>query len=392
MKAKVALISLKGVNNIVSMPPHISLVIIDSDNTSRTAMEAMLKPFGDTVRIMASVADMAEGMRAIQASNAMVVVLEVKDIERGVADVKTVLSRFPRTSVFVTSMDQSTEWILRTMRAGAIEYLLKPVDAKELSEALQKVGRLWVPKPAEIDQEGKVLAVYNPVGGMGTTTIAVNLAAALAMTHEKVALVDLNLFSGDVASFLDFSPKYTLSSVTSNVSRLDANFLMSVMTKHSSGLYVLTEPQEVDEASDITPEQIRRVLVFLKEIFSYVVIDTGGHLAGCNMTVFESSDHVLFNTVLSLPALKNTKRFLAAMEKKGLRQGRVQLLVNRYLPRADIRVEDAEKVLGWKVMLTVPNEYTDVIASINKGVPLVQLMPKSSVSKAFTRLAELVKL
>ena len=374
------------------MAPHISLVIIDSDSDSRAAMESMLVPFGDTVRVMASVSDIQEGIRAIQAHNPMLVILEVKDIDLGVADVRSILSRFTQTSVFVTCEDRSTDWILRAMRAGAIEYLLKPVDPKELAEALQKVGRLWVPKPAEREKEGKIISVYNPVGGMGTTTIAVNLAACLAASNDKVALVDFNLFSGDVASFLDFSPKYTLSSVTGNISRLDANFLMSVMSRHSSGVYVLTEPLEVDEASDITPEQIRRVLVFLKEVFAYVVVDTGGQLAGCNMTVFEYSDRVLFNTVLSLPALKNTKRYLAALERKGLRHGRVQLLVNRYLPRADIRVEDAEKVLGWKVMLTIPNEYTDVIASINKGVPLVKLLPRSPVAKAFARLAELVSI
>jgi len=374
------------------MPPHISLVIIDSDSASRAAMEAMLKPFGETVRLVASTADIAEGLKAIQSTNPMVVIIEVKDIEQGVGDVKSILSRFPRTSVLVTSVEQSTDWILRSMRAGAIEYLLRPVEASELAEALQKVGRLWVPKPAEFEKEGKIIAVYNPIGGMGTTTIAVNLAASLCEGKDKVALVDLNLFGGDVATFLDFNPKYTLSSVTTNITRLDANFLMSVMTRHSSGIYVLTEPREVDESSEITPEQIRRVLAFLKEVFAYVIIDTGGHLAGCNMTVFENSDHVLFNTVLSLPALKNAKRYLAAMEKKGLRQGRVQLIVNRYLPKADIRVEDAEKVLGWKVLLTLPNEYADVIASINKGIPLVRLLPRSPVAKSFARLAGLVKL
>lgn len=374
------------------MPPHISLVIIDSDSASRAAMEAMLKPFGETVRLTASIADLAEGLKAIQTTNPMVVIIEVKDIDQGVQDVKTILSRFPRISVFVTSVEQSTDWILRSMRAGAIEYLLKPVESSELGEAMQKVGRLWAPKPAELEKLGKIISVYNPIGGMGTTTIAVNLAASLSEGNDKVALVDLNLFSGDIASFLDFNPKYTLSSVTTNISRLDANFLMSVMTRHSSGIYVLTEPQGVDEASDITPEQIRRVLAFLKEVFAYVVIDTGGQLAGCNMTVFENSDHVLYNTVLSLPALKNTKRYLAAMESKGLRQGRVLLVVNRYLPKADIRVEDAEKVLGRKILLTLPNEYSDVVASINKGIPLVKLMPKSPVSKSFTRLAELVKI
>ena len=303
------------------MPPHISLVIIDSDSASRASMEEMLKPFGETVRLIASTGDLAEGIKAIQATNPMVVIIEVKDIDQGVRDVKAILSRFPRISVFVTSVEQSTDWILRSMRAGAIEYLLKPVESSELGEAMQKVGRLWVPKPAELEKLGKIICVYNPIGGMGTTTIAVNLAASLSEGNDKVALVDLNLFSGDVASFLDFNPKYTLSSVTTNIARLDANFLMSVMTRHSSGIYVLTEPQEVDEASEITPEQIRRVLAFLKEVFAYVIIDTGGQLAGCNMTVFENSDHVLFNTVLSLPGPEKHQALPSRHGKQGTAPG-----------------------------------------------------------------------
>lgn len=373
------------------MPQYISLVIIDSDSASRASIENMLKPFGDSVKVAASVADFSEGLRAIQVTNPMVVLLEVKELDRGMDEVRYILSKFPRMSVFVTCADKSSDWILGLMRAGAVEYILRPVEWNDLSDALQKVGRLWVSSVGAVAKEGKVIAVYNPIGGMGTTTIAVNLAASLSAENDKVALVDLNLFSGDVSSFLDVSPTYTLSSVTTNIARLDASFLMSVMTRHSSGVYVLTEPLEVDEASDITPEQLRRIISFLKGVFSYVVIDTGGQLAGCNMAVFESSDHIFFNTVLSLPALKNTKRYLSAMERKGLLKGRVKLVVNRYLPRADIKVSDAEKVLDCKVTLTIPNEYDDVIASINKGVPLVKLMPRSPVSKALERLAEIVK-
>src|SRR5512136_1436631 len=130
------------------MPPHISLVIIDSDSSSRAAMEKVLKQFGDTVKVMASVADYDEGVRAIQVTNPMVVILEVKDIDQGVEEVRSLLSRSPRISVFVACAEQSSEWILRLMRAGAVEYILKPVDPADLGEALQKVGRLWISKPS----------------------------------------------------------------------------------------------------------------------------------------------------------------------------------------------------------------------------------------------------
>ncbi len=370
------------------MPPYLSIAIINSNDASRKALEAILKQFGESVKVVGSVADFVEGIRLIQTANPMVVILEVYDAATGTEEIKHILSKFPRTSVFVTSAEKSSDMILSTMRAGAVEYLLEPVEATDLAEGLQKVGRLWLTKPAESSQSGRIISVYNPIGGMGTTTVAVNLAATIAANGGKVALVDLNLYSGDVSSFLDVNPAYTLSSVTSNVARLDASFLMSVMTKHASGVYVLTEPLEVDEALDITPEQIVRVLALLKGVFSHIVIDTGGSIAGCNQTVFESSDYILFNTVLSLPSLKNAKRYLTALEKKGLRKDKVKLVVNRYLSRADIQIADAEKVLDHKVFITIPNEYNDVIASINKGTPIVGMVPRSPVSKAIVRLYE----
>lgn len=373
------------------MPPNISIAIINRNDASRNAIEALLKQLGELVKVVGTSADFIEGMRILQLTSPMVVMLEIYDPATGVEEIKHILSRFPRTSVFVTSAQKSSDLILSAMRAGAVEYLLEPIELADLAEALQKVGRLWVAKPVEPAQHGKVISVYNPIGGMGTTTVAVNLAAAIAAGGAKVALVDLNLFSGDVASFLDVNPTYTLSSVTSNISRLDSNFLMSVMTKHASGVYVLTEPLEVDETMDITPEQVLRVLALLKGVFSHVVIDTGGSIAGCNQTTFESSDYILFNTVLSLPALKNAKRYLAALAKKGLRKERVKLVINRYLPRADIKVEDAEKVLDHKVFLTIPNEYKDVIDSINKGMPVMEISPRSPVSKAIERLYDLIK-
>ena len=373
------------------MPQRLTVVIINSDRTSSDAIETLLRKFGDAVKVAGTAVDFDDGLRAIQTTNPNLVILKVDDIDTGTEEVKLLLQRFPRLSVYVTSTQNSSDWILKLMRAGASEYLLEPVEMYDLTESIQKITRIWSPKSADTLGGGKIISIYNPIGGMGTTTVAVNLAAVLAQKNEKVALVDLNLFSGDVASFLNVNPTYTLSSVTSNVSRLDASFLMSVMTKHSSGMYVLTEPVEVDETANITTEQILRVLSMLRTVFTYIVIDTGGSLMGCNSATFESCDCILFNTVLSLPSLKNAKRYLTAMEKRGLRRGKIKLIVNRYLPHADIRIQDAEKVLDYKVFVTIPNDYNEVIASINKGLPVVTISPRSPVSKSITQLADQLK-
>ena len=374
------------------MQSNISLIIIDSDLEVRNLCTAQLKRYGDTVRINGSVADFPEGLKLIQSTNPAIVIIEVHDLARGVKEIKQLHSLFPHLSILVTSREKNSDWILSLMRAGAVEYLLKPLVPGDLEEALQKIGRLTLARPAmEPEKTGEIIALYNPVGGVGTTTISVNLAAALAVEGSKVALIDLNFFSGDVAAFLDVDPPYTLSSVTSNTTRLDTSFLMSVMTRHSSGIYVLTEPIGVEEVSGITPEQVSRMLQFMKKTFDYLVIDTGGYLAGNNLAAFEHADHILFNTVLSLPALKNTKRYLAAIERHGFNRDRLKLIVNRYIPKADIRVEDAERTLGFKVFIAIPNEYSEVVGSINKGIPMVKLYPRSSVSKAVIKLAEMLK-
>lgn len=372
------------------MSSSLSIVIIDQDRESRSLIDSHIRPYADKIRVLGSVGDFQEGLRFIQTTTPIVVILAVNDLEHGILDIKSIANISPRTSVFVTTSEKNPDWILKLMRAGAQEYLLKPIESNEFLEALQKAGRLHIERTAHLEPavEGKVISVYNPNGGMGTTTIAVNLAAALANKSDKVALVDLNFFSGDTSTFLDINPKYTLSSLTSNVSRLDASFLMSVMSRHSSGIYLLSEPLNVDETVDITPEQIRRVMAYLRHIFSYIIVDTGGQLHGTNQLTFEGSNFVIFNTILTLPTLKNATRYLDAMEKHGIDKAKIKLVVNRYLARSDIKVEDAEKVLNHKAFLTIPNEYADVINSINKGEPLVTLYPRSPVSRAIISMAE----
>src|SRR5512138_8179 len=247
------------------MPQILSIVIIDSDRETRETIESLIRPYGDRVKLLGVTGDFAEGYRLIQTNNPAIVILGVAQLELGAEQIQNIASHFPRISIFVATTEKNPDWILRVMRAGATEYLLKPVVKTELFEALQKAGKLWLSSSRdEKAAEGKVISVYNPIGGMGTTTIAVNLAAAMAKESDKVALVDLNLFSGDVSTFLDVSTRYTLTSVTSNLTRMDASFLMSVMTRHSSGVYLLSEPLEVEETLGITPEQIQRVLTFLK--------------------------------------------------------------------------------------------------------------------------------
>lgn len=373
------------------MTSQFSIAIIDQDKESRESMVSSLKTYSDSITLAGSIDHLTHDASTTRKGAPNVVFLGVDEVERGIKDIQRITAQYPRASVIACSSEKNVEWFLALMRAGAVEYLLRPIAQDELKQSLQKVSRLLFAHAGEEQPQGEIIAVYNPIGGMGTTTVAVNLAAALADEGAKVALVDLNLEAGDVNTFLNVNPTYTLSSVTSNVERMDANFLMGVMTRHASGPYILTEPVEVDEAVSITAEQVQRVMELLRRIFRYVVVDCVGQLAGCNMSIFQSSNLILFTTTLSLPALKNTKRYLGALQNKGLGSDRVKLVINRYLPKSDIQLKDAEKVLAMPVFQAIPNEYADVVDSINKGMPVVKLLPKSPVSRAIQGLAERVK-
>jgi pilus assembly protein CpaE len=359
------------------------ILIIDDDLNLRKTLSDILKAKGYETFTA------GDGEKALAFLRNNPVDLSIIDL--GLPDIPglEVLARakanFPAMEAIILTGNATIESAVEATKQGACSYLVKPYDIEQLVNHIRNAL-------AKQQQAGmEIITVYNPLGGMGTTTIAVNLATCLAGNNSKVALIDLNLVSGDVATFLNINPAYTLNSIARNISRLDSSFMMSAMTQHSSGMYVLTAPLEVDESSDVTPEQINRILNICREMFSHVIIDTGGFIAGCNKEVFDASDFILYNTVMSLPNLKNTKRYIASLEKHGFQKGRVKLLVNRYTQRSDTSIEDVEQFLNWKIFHTIPNEYKDVVNSINNGVPIVSLYPRSAVSKAIVRLSELLK-
>ncbi len=315
-----------------------------------------------------------------------VIVLEAQSIAQGVRDISAILANNPHAMIIVTSMEKHPDWILTLIRAGAGEYLTTPINTEELDDAVERTARMLDQKQGVDETRGKIITVYNPSGGMGTTSIAVNLAATLSAKGEMTTLVDLNPFSNDITAFLDLTPAYTLSSLQETVGQIDASFLMGIMTKHASGLKVLCGPEEVGAVVGITPNQILNLLTLVKSQFGVTIIDTGGSLSERNLETFNGSDIILYPLTLTLPALNNARRYLKALSRLGFGPDRVKVVVNRYLPKDDIRISDAERILGVKSFHTIPNSYVEIKESIYKGTPLVVGYPRSLVTKALTEL------
>jgi pilus assembly protein CpaE len=366
-----------------------SVIIIDSDTDSIDNIVKYIKDLGNHAEVGGVATDFEAGYELIHKKKPKVVIMEVgKDVDLSLERMDTILKRFPQVSIFATSEDKSSDTILRVMRAGADEYILRPISEADLDSALQKHGRLWITKPVPEEEVGSVITVFSPKGGVGVTTVAINLATQIhATTKKSTLLVDLDLDSGDASTFFNLKPSYTISDVTANMSRLDRSFLKGVVTRHESGVHVLAEPQRVEDATSILSEDIRKIMRLLKTMFEYIVVDTESATDNRTMSALEMSDYILITFVMSLPGIKNMQRYLRFLEGKGFAKDKIKLVVSRYLKKGDIRLDDAEKALNHSIFWSIPNDYDAAMSCLNKGLPLSMCQPKSKLNISIKDLA-----
>ncbi len=374
------------------MPPDISIVIIDSDPDSLKNIVGIIQKLGNHSHIDGTAATFEKGLELIHKKRPMVVIMDIcEDVDLSIERIKTILNRFPQISIFATCRDKSSDIILRVMRAGAVEFLLKPVSEVDLTAALQKLGRLWVVKPAPEEKKGRMITVFSPKGGVGTTTIAINLAYHIyTETKEPTILLDMDFYAGDVATFLNLKPAYTLSDVTAHMSRLDKSFLQGVITKHKSGMSILAEPHKINEVVEISAEDLRKIISLLKTMYKYIVVDSTSVFDNRTKAILEESDEIYVVFVLSLPSINNVRRYIDYFASIGFGRDKVRLVVNRYIKKGEITLEDAERVLNYPIFLSISNEYETAMASINKGEVVDELDPKSRLNLSLKELAKKV--
>lgn len=313
-----------------------------------------------------------------------------RDPEKGLELVSRLSESTPECSVLVLSSSNDANLILRAMRAGAKEFLPQPVRIEDLLAALGRISERRFGRGENKPRGSQVIAVAGAIGGVGTTSLAVNLGCALARdTRNSVALVDLDLCLGDADVFLDSIPDYTLVDVAQNVTRLDFTLLKRSLTKHSSGLFLLPRPVQLADISLITPEDLQRVIGLLKATFTHLVLDLSKSYSPIDMIALEMANHVLMVTQLDLPCLRNVVRLMMSFgEMNGLDQ-KVKILVNRVgLDAGHITLKKAQETIGREIFWQIPNDYRVMVDARNNGVPLVEQAPKASVTQSILALAD----
>lgn len=292
----------------------------------------------------------------------------------------------PGTALISAAQDASPDLILKTLRAGAREFLRIPISGDELGTVLDRVSEFCVKQVGETpNRKGRMVAVFSSKGGCGTSFIATNLAAS---TASKTVLVDLNLQAGDLPLFLGLDPKYSIADMVEKRQRLDEALINSLVTPHSSHLSLLAAPREADSADEIEPQHVFEVLQKLREHYDYVVLDPQHTFDSITLAALDQSDEIVLVLTLDIPAIRSTQRALEIFDRLGYPRKKVRIVVNRWSKQIDIDLRQVEKFLGEPVIGFVPSDYQITVNSINLGTPLVQAEPTSKIAMEIRRVAQ----
>jgi pilus assembly protein CpaE len=365
------------------------IAVVDPKDASRDELKSMLLGL-DSVWLEAECSRYEFFPDVVGQTNPEIAFIALDSNPEKALDLVATLSKTaPNCAVLVTSSSTDGNLILRTMRAGAKEFLTQPIKPEDLATALQRVSRQRGGGAAGSSRGCMIIAVTGATGGVGATSIAVNLACSLASdSSHSVVLIDLDLCLGDADVFLDTIPEYTLTDVAQNIGRLDLTLLKRSLTKHDTGLYLLPRPVQLEDARLITTDELTRVLGLLKASFTHIVIDTSKGFNPLDMQALAEADEALLVTQLDLPCLRNVVRLMMSFKETHKIDDKVKIVVNRAgYESGQISLRKAKETIGREVFWQVPNDYKVMIEVRNNGVPLVQQAPKAAITQSINQLA-----
>lgn len=355
------------------------LAIVDPDDSKREALKNVLLGM-DMIWLEAECSRYEFFADVVAQTNPDIGLVAIdEDPEKGLELVSKLGDATPDCAVLVVSSSSDGNLILRAMRAGAKEFLTEPVRIEDLLSALGRISERRFGHGENRPRGSQVIAVAGSIGGVGTTSLAVNIGCTLAAEEKNsVALVDLDLCLGDADVFLDTIPDYTLVDVAQNVSRLDFTLLKRSLTKHASGLYLLPRPVQLEDIGLITPEDLQRVIGLLKATFTHLVLDLSKSYSTIDLIALEMATHILLVTQLDLPCLRNVVRLMTSFgEMEGIAD-KVKIVVNRVgLDSGQITLKKAEETIGKNIFWQLPNDYRTMVEVRNNGVPLIEQAPKN---------------
>jgi len=303
----------------------------------------------------------------------------------------------PETSIIIMSVQGEQEYLRRAMMAGAKNYLTKPFTGDELINAVkdayhkERKIRDALRSKSGGRAPGKVIGVFSGKGGVGKTTIAANLAIALATRRNtKVAIVDADIQFGDVALVLNVFPRSTIADVAAEKGQLEEIVLAAYMTSYSEQLQVLAAPIRPEQAESVTGPLVSSILKQLRNTYDFIIVDMASSFSEVAIAALDAADIVLLVAALDLPAVKNTKLAMEIMQSLGYEDDKIMLVLNRNNSEGGIDTREVETSLKRAFAVSFPSDGKTVVGSVNKGFPFVVANPEAPVSQKIAALAALV--
>ncbi len=301
-----------------------------------------------------------------------------------------------KTIVFGLHKELDPNIIVKAVSSGVKEFIQYPNDPDALGNALEKqwkfLQKLASSQKGEADTKGKVYPVFGSKGGVGASTVAVNLAHQLRMiTRKPVVLFDMDQVFGNTAVMLNFKASYAISDLVSEKpDEIDDEVLKKIVVHHETGIDLVVACKSVlDENPLIPPELLERVMTYLKENYSYVVIDLPTHVVDPYHQYFmENADDILLVSSLDIPGLYRTRQYLELV-KRHLDMNKVKLILNRFDLKAAVGLsnENIEEEFKYPIYARLPNNWSLNVEAMSLGQALGTVSPTADLVKGFQALA-----
>jgi pilus assembly protein CpaE len=388
------------------MADQIRVIIVDDIPETRDHL-AKLLGFETDFEVVGSAASGAEAIELASRLSPDVILMDINmpDMD-GITATERLSAEVPASAVVMMSVQGEADYLRRSMLAGAREFLVKPFSSDELTASIrqvymrerEKISRMAVaPAPAlsgaPVDKGlGQIVAIFSPKGGVGRTTIAVNLAvAAGANLGKKTVIVDASFQFGDVGVLLNLNPKNkSIADLLPELEHGEPESLDTFVINHSAGIRVLLAPPTPETAELVTVSSVKRVLEALRATHELVIVDCTSYFSDTTLAILDMADVILTVLSLEITSIKNIRLFLEVAEQLGYEDGKVQLVLNRADSTLGIRIADVEHSIGRKVDHTIVSDGRSVVYALNRGVPFVLSNRETQVSQDILRLASAI--
>ena len=386
------------------MADRIAVLIVDDIQETRDHLTKLLG-FESDIEVVGAAASGPEALELAQRLHPAIVLMDINMPGMdGIATTEQLASLEPSASVIMMSVQGEADYLRRSMLAGAREFLVKPFSSDELVSSIRQVHDRERDKATRLAERptttpgdggrepGRIITVFSPKGGVGRTTVAVNLAVVAASEMgKKVALVDASFQFGDVGVLLNLNPKNkSIADLIPDMAEGDPEMIDQVMVTHGSGLRVMLAPPSPEMSELITTAFLRRILERLRETHDLVIVDSWPWFHDTTLSLLDLSDDILALLTLEITNIKNIRLFLEVADQLGYPAGKIKLVLNRADSALGIRVSDVEHSIGRRIDETIVSDGRSVVYALNRGVPFVTSNREAQVSQDIIRLARSV--